>query len=361
MTAATETARSMPATPTMSVFERYLTVWVLLCIVVGIALGQFAPGVFQAIGHMEAAQVNLPVGLLIWVMIIPMLLKVDFGALGQVKQHWRGIGVTLFINWAVKPFSMALLAWVFIRHVFADALPADQLDSYVAGLILLAAAPCTAMVFVWSRLTGGDPVFTLSQVALNDTIMVFAFAPIVGLLLGLSAITVPWDTLLVSVALYIVIPVILAQVWRRALLRRGQAAFDRALERIGPLSIAALLLTLVLLFAFQGQAILQQPLVIAMLAVPILIQVFFNSGLAYWLNRKVGEKHNIACPSALIGASNFFELAVAAAISLFGFQSGAALATVVGVLIEVPVMLLVVRVVNRSRGWYEGDQNPSTR
>lgn len=361
MTAATETARSMPATPTMSVFERYLTVWVLLCIVVGIALGQFASGVFQAIGHMEVAQVNLPVGLLIWVMIIPMLLKVDFGALGQVKQHWRGIGVTLFINWAVKPFSMALLAWVFIRHVFADALPADQLDSYVAGLILLAAAPCTAMVFVWSRLTGGDPVFTLSQVALNDTIMVFAFAPIVGLLLGLSAITVPWDTLLVSVALYIVIPVILAQVWRRALLRRGQAAFDRALERIGPLSIAALLLTLVLLFAFQGQAILQQPLVIAMLAVPILIQVFFNSGLAYWLNRKVGEKHNIACPSALIGASNFFELAVAAAISLFGFQSGAALATVVGVLIEVPVMLLVVRVVNRSRGWYEGDPSPSTR
>ncbi len=353
MTAATESARSMPAAPTMSVFERYLTVWVFLCIVVGIALGQFAPGVFQAIGHMELAQVNLPVGLLIWIMIIPMLLKVDFGALGQVKQHWRGIGVTLFINWAVKPFSMALLAWIFIRHVFADALPADQLDSYVAGLILLAAAPCTAMVFVWSRLTGGDPVFTLSQVALNDTIMVFAFAPIVGLLLGLSAITVPWDTLLVSVALYIVIPVILAQVWRRALLRRGQAVFDCTLERIGPLSIAALLLTLVLLFAFQGQAILQQPLVIAMLAVPILIQVFFNSGLAYWLNRKVGEKHNIACPSALIGASNFFELAVAAAISLFGFQSGAALATVVGVLIEVPVMLLVVRVVNRSRGWYE--------
>jgi ACR3 family arsenite transporter len=337
----------------MSVFERYLTVWVLLCIVAGIALGQFAPGMFQAIGRMEVAQVNLPVGVLIWVMVIPMLLKVDFDALGQVKQHWRGIGVTLFVNWAVKPFSMALLAWIFIRHVFADWLPADQLDSYVAGLILLAAAPCTAMVFVWSRLTGGDPVFTLSQVALNDTIMVFAFAPIVALLLGLSAITVPWDTLLISVALYIVIPVIVAQLWRRALLRRGQAAFDRALERIGPLSITALLLTLVLLFAFQGQAILQQPLVIAMLAVPILIQVFFNSGLAYWLNRKTGEKHCIAGPSALIGASNFFELAVAAAISLFGFHSGAALATVVGVLIEVPVMLLVVRVVNRSQGWYE--------
>ncbi|TMN19369.1 ACR3 family arsenite efflux transporter [Pseudoxanthomonas sp. X-1] len=350
---ATNTAGSTPAASAMSGFERYLSVWVALCIVAGIALGQFAPGVFQAIGHMEIAQVNLPVGLLIWVMIVPMLLKVDFGALGQVGQHWRGIGVTLFVNWAVKPFSMALLAWIFIRHLFAQWLPAEQLDSYIAGLILLAAAPCTAMVFVWSRLTGGDPVFTLSQVALNDTIMVFAFAPVVGLLLGLSSITVPWDTLLVSVALYIVIPVILAQFWRRALLRRGQATFDRALERIGPLSIAALLLTLVLLFAFQGEAIIRQPLVIAMLAVPILIQVFFNSGLAYWLNRQAGEKHNIACPSALIGASNFFELAVAAAISLFGFHSGAALATVVGVLIEVPVMLLVVRVVNRSRGWYE--------
>ena len=361
MSVGTQTAGRAPATSTMSVFERYLSVWVLLCIVAGIALGQFAPGVFHAIGRMEIAQVNLPVGLLIWVMIIPMLLKVDFGALGQVKQHWRGIGVTLFVNWAVKPFSMALLAWIFIRQVFAQWLPSDQLDSYVAGLILLAAAPCTAMVFVWSRLTGGDPVFTLSQVALNDTIMVFAFAPIVGLLLGLSSITVPWDTLLVSVGLYIVIPVILAQLWRRALLSKGQAAFDRALERIGPLSIAALLLTLVLLFAFQGEAIIRQPLVIAMLAVPILIQVFFNSGLAYWLNRRLGEQHNIACPSALIGASNFFELAVAAAISLFGFQSGAALATVVGVLIEVPVMLLVVRVVNRSRGWYECGPDSATR
>ncbi len=356
MTSGTVSPGRAAAAPAMSVFERYLTVWVLLCIVAGIALGQFAPGVFQAIGRMEVAQVNLPVGLLIWVMVIPMLLKVDFDALGQVKQHWRGIGVTLFINWAVKPFSMALLGWIFIRQVFAGWLPADQLDSYIAGLILLAAAPCTAMVFVWSRLTGGDPVFTLSQVALNDTIMVFAFAPTVGLLLGLSSITVPWATLLISVGLYIVIPVILAQFWRRALLRRGQAAFDRAMERIGPLSIAALLLTLVLLFAFQGQSILQQPLVIAMLAVPILIQVLFNSGLAYWLNRQVGEKHNIAGPSALIGASNFFELAVAAAISLFGFHSGAALATVVGVLIEVPVMLLVVRVVNRSRGWYKRDR-----
>ena len=340
----------------MSAFERYLTVWVFLCIIVGIALGQFFPAFFQAIGHMEVAQVNLPVGLLIWVMIIPMLLKVDFASLSQVGKHWKGIGVTLFINWAVKPFSMAFLGWLFVRQVFAPYLPAEQLDSYVAGLILLAAAPCTAMVFVWSRLTGGHPLFTLSQVALNDTIMVFAFAPIVALLLGLSAITVPWDTLLISVALYIVIPVILAQVLRKALLRKGQAAFDAALIKIGPWSIGSLLATLVLLFAFQGQAIIEQPLVIAMLAVPILIQVFFNSGLAYWLNRRVGESHDVACPSALIGASNFFELAVAAAISLFGFESGAALATVVGVLIEVPVMLLVVRLVNQSKGWYEQGQ-----
>ncbi|MBO1113308.1 ACR3 family arsenite efflux transporter [Bordetella petrii] len=353
MPSSTQAALASRQRSGMSVFERYLTLWVFLCIVLGVALGQLMPALFQTIGRWEVAQVNLSVGILIWVMIIPMLLKVDFGALGRVKQHWRGIGVTLFINWAVKPFSMAFLGWLFIRQVFSPWLPADQLDSYIAGLILLAAAPCTAMVFVWSRLTGGDPAFTLSQVALNDTIMVFAFAPVVGLLLGLSAITVPWDTLLVSVGLYIVIPVILAQFWRRALLRRGQAAFDRALERIGPFSMAALLLTLVLLFAFQGEAIIGQPLVIAMLAVPILIQVLFNSGLAYWLNRRVGEKHSIACPSALIGASNFFELAVAAAISLFGFQSGAALATVVGVLIEVPVMLLVVRIVNQSKGWYD--------
>jgi ACR3 family arsenite transporter len=337
----------------MNTFERYLSIWVFICIVAGIAFGQAMPGVFQAIGRMEVAQVNLPVGLLIWVMIIPMLVKVDFGALHEVKQHVRGIGVTLFVNWLVKPFSMAFLGWLFIRHLFADYLPADQLDSYIAGLILLAAAPCTAMVFVWSRLTNGDPLFTLSQVAVNDLIMVFAFAPLVAFLLGLSAITVPWDTLLTSVVLYIVIPVILAQLWRKSLLRKGQPAFDAAMAKIGPLSISALLLTLILLFAFQGEAILKQPLVIALLAVPILIQVIFNSALAYWLNRAAGEKHNIACPSALIGASNFFELAVAAAISLFGFESGAALATVVGVLIEVPVMLLVVKVVNSSKGWYE--------
>ena len=342
-----------PVPAPMSVFERYLTVWVLLCIVVGIALGQFLPSVFQAVGRMEIAKVNLPVGLLIWVMVIPMLVKVDFGALGEVRKHARGIGVTLVVNWLVKPFSMALLGWLFIRHWFAPYLPADQLDSYIAGLILLAAAPCTAMVFVWSRLTGGDPLFTLSQVALNDSIMVVAFAPLVAFLLGISAITVPWDTLLTSVVLYIVIPVVLAQWLRRSLLAKGQAVFDAVMARMGPWSIAALLATLVLLFAFQGQAILQQPLVIALLAVPILIQVFFNAGLAYGLNRAVGEKHSVACPSALIGASNFFELAVAAAISLFGFHSGAALATVVGVLIEVPVMLLVVRVVNASKGWYE--------
>ncbi len=337
----------------MSIFERYLTLWVGLCIITGIILGQLFPALFQAIGNIEFARVNLPVGLLIWVMIIPMLVKVDFGALHEVKQHIRGISVTLFVNWLVKPFTMAFLGWLFIRNFFAPMLPADQIDSYIAGLILLAAAPCTAMVFVWSRLTNGDPLFTLSQVALNDTIMIFAFAPIVGLLLGISAITVPWATLLTSVALYIVIPVWIAQLWRKALLRKGQQAFDATMQKVGPWSMSALLLTLVLLFAFQGEAILKQPVIIALLAVPILIQVFFNAGLAYWLNKKAGEKHNIACPSALIGASNFFELAVAAAISLFGFHSGAALATVVGVLIEVPVMLLVVHIVNNSRKWYE--------
>jgi len=337
----------------MSVFERYLSLWVALCIVTGVVLGQFMPDVFQAIGRLEVAKVNLPVGTLIWVMIIPMLVKVDFAALSEVRHHVRGIGVTLVINWLVKPFSMAFLGWLFIRHLFAPLLPADQIDSYVAGLILLAAAPCTAMVFVWSRLTHGDPLFTLSQVALNDSIMVVVFAPLVAFLLGLSSIAVPWDTLMMSVALYIVIPVILSQLWRRSLMRRGPAAFDAAMVRIGPWSIAALLATLVLLFAFQGLAIMAQPLIIALLAVPILIQVLFNASLAYVLNRAVGEKHAIACPSALIGASNFFELAVAAAISLFGFNSGAALATVVGVLIEVPVMLLVVRVVNTSKGWYE--------
>jgi ACR3 family arsenite transporter len=338
---------------TMSVFERYLTVWVFLCIVAGIAFGQLLPGLFQAVGRMEVAKVNLPVGLLIWVMIIPMLVKVDFAALHEVRQHVRGIGVTLVVNWLVKPFSMAFLGWLFIRNLFAPMLPAGQIDSYIAGLILLAAAPCTAMVFVWSRLTDGDPLFTLSQVALNDVIMVIVFAPLVGLLLGISAISVPWSTLITSVVLYIVIPVVIAQLWRTTLLSKGQQAFDEAMEKIGPWSIAALLATLVLLFAFQGAAILEQPLVIALLAIPILVQVFFNSALAYGLNRLVGEKHSVAGPSALIGASNFFELAVAAAISLFGFNSGAALATVVGVLIEVPVMLLVVRIVNASKGWYE--------
>ena len=355
MSAQCEIAAKRVAGSPISFFERYLTVWVALCIVAGIALGQLLPAVFHAIGAMQLARVNVPVGLLIWVMIVPMLVKIDFGALSQVKSHWRGIGITLFVNWAVKPFSMALLGWLFVRHVFVSYLPAEQLDSYIAGLILLAAAPCTAMVFVWSKLTNGDPYFTLSQVALNDTVMIFAFAPIVGLLLGMASITVPWDTLLTSVVLYIVIPVIVAQVLRKVLLGKGQAALDRAMTRMGPWSVGALLLTLVLLFAFQGEAILEQPFVIAMLAVPILIQVFLNSGLAYWLNRLAGEKHSVACPSALIGASNFFELAVAAAISLFGFESGAALATVVGVLVEVPVMLFVVKIVNATRPWYERD------
>ena len=338
----------------MSTFERYLTLWVALCIVVGIALGHWFPGAFHAVGALEIAKVNLPVAVLIWLMVIPMLLKIDFAALGEVGRHWRGIGVTLFINWAIKPFSMALLGWLFIGWLFRPHLPADQIDSYIAGLIILAAAPCTAMVFVWSNLTKGEPHFTLSQVALNDAIMVVAFAPIVGLLLGLSAITVPWGTLILSVVLYIVIPVIVAQIVRRRLLATGGApALAALLAKLGPLSLVALLVTLVLLFGFQGEQIIAQPLIIALLAVPILIQVYFNSGLAYLLNRAVGEQHCVAGPSALIGASNFFELAVAAAISLFGFHSGAALATVVGVLIEVPVMLSVVWIVNRSKGWYE--------
>ncbi|MBN8945460.1 MAG: ACR3 family arsenite efflux transporter [Rhizobiales bacterium] len=341
----------------MSTFERYLTVWVAFCIVVGVALGHLLPGVFQTIGAAEIAKVNIPVAVLIWLMIIPMLIRIDFASLGKVGAYWRGIGVTLFINWAVKPFSMALLGWLFIGYLFRPYLPAGQIDSYIAGLIILAAAPCTAMVFVWSNLTRGEPHFTLSQVALNDAIMIVAFAPIVGLLLGLSAITVPWATLVLSVGLYIVIPVIVAQALRgRLLASGGEAALANLLKTLQPLSLVALLVTLVLLFGFQGEQIIAQPAVIALLAVPILIQVYFNSGLAYLLNRMTGEQHCVAGPSALIGASNFFELAVAAAISLFGFNSGAALATVVGVLIEVPVMLSVVKIVNASKGWYEGGE-----
>lgn len=338
----------------MSAFERYLSVWVVLCIVAGVALGYYLPGVFKLIGSAEIAQVNLPVAVLIWLMIIPMLVRIDFNALHQVKDHWRGIGVTLFINWAVKPFSMAALGMLFIGTLFQPYLPADQISSYIAGLILLAAAPCTAMVFVWSNLSDGEPHFTLTQVALNDIIMIFAFAPIVGLLLGLSAITVPWETLLFSVVLYIVVPIVLAQgLRRRVLAAGGQPALDRLLSKLQPLSLTALLTTLVMLFGFQGEQIIAQPLIIALLAVPILIQVYLNSGLAYLLNRAVGERHNVAAPSALIGASNFFELAVAVAIGLFGFESGAALATVVGVLVEVPVMLSVVKIVNASKNWYE--------
>jgi ACR3 family arsenite transporter len=353
MSAQCEVTAKPAAGAPLGFFERYLTLWVFLCIATGIGLGQVLPSVFQTIGRLEVAKVNLPVAVLIWLMIIPMLLKVDFGALHRLGEHWKGIGVTLFINWAIKPFSMALLGWLFIRELFAPWLPAGQIDSYIAGLILLAAAPCTAMVFVWSHLSKGEPNFTLTQVALNDSIMIFAFAPIVGLLLGLSAITVPWDTLILSVVLYIVIPVIIAQVWRGRLLTRGPATLAATLARLHPLSLAALLATLVLLFGFQGEQILRQPLVIVLLAVPILIQVYFNSGLAYLLNRRFKVAHCVAAPSALIGASNFFELAVATAISLFGFNSGAALATVVGVLIEVPVMLSVVTIANATRDWYQ--------
>jgi len=345
--------RGRVAAPTLGTFERYLTLWVALCILAGIVLGRWVPGPFQALGRMTVAEVNIPVAVLIWLMIVPMLLKVDFGALHRVAEQWRGIAVTIGINWLVKPFSMAVLGWLFIGWLFRPWLPAGQIDSYISGLIILAAAPCTAMVFVWSNLTDGDPNFTLTQVALNDTIMVFAFAPIVALLLGLSSITVPWTTLFLSVVLYIVVPVIAAQLCRRSLLARGEAALAQTLRALQPISLMALLATLVLLFGFQGEQIIRQPIIIALLAVPIIIQVYLNAGIAYGLNRALGVPHNVACPSALIGASNFFELAVAAAIALFGFQSGAALATVVGVLVEVPVMLSVVRIVLRTRGWYE--------
>jgi ACR3 family arsenite transporter len=355
LSAQCETTAKKAAGAEMPFFERYLSLWVALCIIAGIILGRWAPGMFESLGSMEVARVNLPVAVLIWLMILPMLLKIDFHSLVEVKQHWKGVGVTLFINWAVKPFSMALLAWIFIRNLFAGWLPAEQLDSYIAGLILLAAAPCTAMVFVWSNLSNGHPGFTLSQVALNDLIMVFAFAPIVALLLGISSIHVPWDTLFLSVVLYIVLPVVVASVWRRSIMQRkdGEARLKRLLDRLHPVSLSALLVTLVLLFGFQGQQITDKPVIILLLAIPILIQVYFNSGLAYWLNRRFGVAHCVAAPSALIGASNFFELAVAAAISLFGLESGAALATVVGVLVEVPVMLSVVWIVNRSKPWYE--------
>jgi arsenite transporter len=358
MTSAAETGRPR-ALPALGTFERYLTVWVALCIIAGIVLGRLLTAPFQLLGRLTVAQVNIPVAVLIWLMIVPMLLKVDFAALHRVAEHWRGIAVTVGINWLVKPFSMALLGWLFIGLLFRPLLPAGEIDSYIAGLILLAAAPCTAMVFVWSNLTGGEPNFTLTQVALNDTIMVFAFAPIVGLLLGLSSITVPWATLFLSVVLYIVLPVIAAQLWRRSLLAYGgEMALAQTLRRLQPISLVSLLATLVLLFGFQGEQIVTHPLIIALLAVPIVIQVYLNAGIAYALNRSLGVPHNVACPSALIGASNFFELAVAAAIALFGFQSGAALATVVGVLVEVPVMLSVVRLTLRSRAWYERGAAP---
>ncbi|WP_237044194.1 ACR3 family arsenite efflux transporter [Aquipseudomonas alcaligenes] len=353
MTPACEVATKQASGAPLGFFERYLTLWVFLCIVAGTVLGLVVPEAAQAIGALEVAQVNLPVGLLIWVMIIPMLMKIDFAALHEVRQQKAGMGVTLLVNWAIKPFSMALIGWLFIKVLFADWLPAGELDSYMAGLILLGAAPCTAMVFVWSNLCNGNANFTLTQVALNDLVMVFAFAPIVALLLGVSSIPVPWDTLLLSVLMYIVIPLAIAQLLRAQLLKRGAAAFQAALAKISPFSILALLATLVLLFSFQGEAIVEQPLVIGLLAVPILLQTLFIAALGYWLCRRLRVRHEVAGPATMIGASNFFELAVAVAIVLYGFDSGAALATVVGVLIEVPVMLWLVRMVNHSRAWYE--------
>ena len=340
--------------PRIGFFAHYLSVWVALCIVAGIALGHAFSAVFETLAAAEVQHFNLPVAVLVWLMIVPMLLRVDFAQLAGVRHQVRGIGITLLVNRALKPFSMALLGWLFIRHVFAAWLPVGQHDAYIAGLILLAAAPCTAMVFVWSRLCGGEPNFTLAQVALNDTIM------IVALLLGVASIQVPWGTLLLSVLLYIVVPVITAQLWRGWLLRRrGQAAPDTTLRRLDPWSTVALLAPLILLFGFQGEAILAQPLIIALLAVPIIIQVYLNDGIAYGLSRWLKVPHCVAGPAALIGASNFFELAVAAAISIFGLRSGAALATVVGVLVEVPVMLSVVRIVNRTGHWFDEKPAPA--
>jgi ACR3 family arsenite transporter len=348
------TTMAISSPPAMSNFERFLSLWVVACILIGVALGYAAPSVFATIAAAQIAHVNLIVALLIWLMIIPMLLKVDLKALGSVRQHWQGVCVTLFINWAIKPFSMALLGKLFLGWLFRPFLSPAEVSSYIAGLILLAAAPCTAMVFVWSNLCEGDPTFTLSQVALNDIIMVFAFAPIVALLLGVASVIVPWNTLMISVIFYIVIPVVGAQFIRRGIMGiGGQRALDRLLAKLGPVSLVSLLATLILLFAFQGPAIIAHPLVIALIAVPILIQVYFNAGLAYWLSLRFGVAWCVAAPAALIGASNFFELAVAAAISLFGLKSGAALATVVGVLVEVPVMLSVVSFVRRTRPWYE--------
>jgi ACR3 family arsenite transporter len=361
--ARSESTKPRPRPPKrLEVFERYLTLWVFLCMVAGVALGRLAPGLTAALGKLEfgrGSRVNIPIAALLWLMIWPMMLKVDFSALGGVAKRPRGLAVTLAVNWLVKPFSMALLAWLFMGHFFSRWVDAEAARSYTAGLIILAAAPCTAMVFVWSYLTDGDPAYTLVQVALNDLIMLFAFAPIVMFLCGVAKVVVPSKVLVTSVVVFIVIPLAAGWLTRAALLKaRGKDWFERSfLPKFHPVTIAALLLTLVLIFAFQAENLTARWLAVLLLAVPIVIQVYFNSALAYLLMRRLRVPHNVASPGALIGASNFFELAVAVAITLFGPGSGAALATVVGVLVEVPVMLSVCAVCNRTRHWFPSEED----
>ena len=343
----------------LAFFERYLTVWIFLCMVVGVLLGKLAPAFTASLSKFEFGRdshVNVAIAVLIWLMIYPMMLKVDFTALGSIARKPKGLAVTLFVNWLVKPFSMALLAWLFMQHLFSAWIEPEMAKNYTAGLIILAAAPCTAMVFVWSYLTDGDPVYTLVQVAVNDLIMLVAFAPIVMFLCGVANVVVPSKVLITSVVVFIVIPLAAGWLTRTALLKsHGKEWFEQKfLTKFHPVTIAALLLTLVLIFAFQAENLTTRWLAVLLLAVPIVIQVYFNSTLAYLLMRRFKVPHNVASPGALIGASNFFELAVAVAITLFGADSPAALATVVGVLVEVPVMLSVCNVCNRTRGWYGG-------
>ena len=342
----------------LNLFERYLSLWVLVCMVVGVGLGKVLPGATASLSKLEfgqGSQVNVPIAVLIWLMIYPMMLKVDFTALGGIARKPRGLMVTLFVNWLVKPFSMAFLAWAFMQHLFAMWVEPEAARNYTAGLIILAAAPCTAMVFVWSYLTDGDPVYTLVQVAVNDVIMLVAFAPLVMFLCGVANVVVPSKVLITSVVVFIVIPLAAGWLTRSLLLKsHGAEWFEQTfLPRFHPVTVLALLLTLVLIFAFQAENLTSRWLAVLLLAVPIIIQVYFNSSVAYLLMRWFKVPHNVAAPGALIGASNFFELAVAVAITLFGPGSGAALATVVGVLVEVPVMLSVCRICNGSRPWYE--------
>ena len=336
----------------MGFFERYLSLWVALCIVVGVIAGSLAPDVFAAIASLEVAHVNLVVAVLIWLMIYPMMIQVDFGAMKDVGKRPKGLALTLVINWLVKPFTMALLGWLFFKGIFADWVDPQTASEYIAGMIILGVAPCTAMVFVWSHLTKGDANYTLVQVSVNDLIMIFAFAPLAGLLLGVSDITVPWDTLLLSVVLYVVLPLVAGVITRKVVSQRGENALPTLVDKLKPLSMIGLLATLVLLFSFQATTILEKPQSIVLIAIPLLLQTYGIFAIAYFLAKRMGLPHNVAAPACMIGTSNFFELAVAVAISLFGLHSGAALATVVGVLVEVPVMLSLVWFANRTRHWF---------